>query len=159
MASMNALVADGAWLVYGLAHSLVPVWTVAIASIAASTWTTWLLRRSVRGRDGLWAGAWMTTVATCWAGGALPLALAATVLVTCGPQLVSAFASPSPIGLSAATWWIALVDAAAWGTYGVVLRDGALELYGVVLTTTALVLLLRLRAVAPRLQPRGPVEA
>lgn len=158
LASMNSLVADGAWLAYGLANGVVPVWAVAIPSIAASAWTTWLLRRSIRPMDRAWASGWLAVVVACGAARALPLALAATVLVTCGPQLVAAFASPSPTGLSTATWWLALLDAATWGGYGVVIHNDALDLYAVVLALTAATLLLRFRAVVPDLPTRQGAE-
>jgi hypothetical protein len=53
----------------------------------------------------------------------------------------------SPDGLSHYTWWVAILDASAWGGYGITIHNLALEIYGVVLVSTAVTILLRLRRV------------
>ena len=58
-------------------------------------------------------------------------------------------------GVAAATWWIAIVDAALWGLYGVALGDGPLIGYGVILLVSSVVVLTRL-AVVRRRPPHVP---
>lgn len=150
LASMNALIADGAWLLYGLSAGVPLIWLVAIPSVAASALTVAVLRRAIGPRDIGLAGAWLAVVVACAVGHVLTVALAATVLVTCGPALWSAWTHRRPVGIAAVTWWLAVADAAAWGGYGVAIGDRALELYGVVQLATAVAILVRLRMVAGR---------
>lgn len=150
LASMNALIADGAWLLYGLAAGVVPVWLVAVPSVAASALTVVVLRRTIRARDVVLATAWLAAVTGCALGHVLTVALAATVVVTCGPALWTAYAHRRPAGVAPATWWLAVADAATWGGYGTAIGDRALELYGVVQLATAVAILVRLRVVAGR---------
>jgi hypothetical protein len=146
LAALNACIADGAWLSYGLSAGIVAVWLVSVPALAASAWTVVLLRRTVGLRDLLAAGAWLATVVACAWGGILTVTLWLTVVVCCGPAVWSAFSSRSPVGLSRWTWWLACADAASWGGYGVAIGDRALEMYGIVMLSTAVALLLRVRA-------------
>lgn len=155
LAALNTLISDGAWLCYGLVAAVVPVWLVSIPAIAASALTVALLRRTIGRGDLAVASLWAALVVACAAGGVLTLALAATVLVTCGPALWSAYSHRHPVGLSRSTWWLAIADALAWGSYGVAIGDRALELYGVVQLLTAVAILVRLRAVSARLAPEA----
>lgn len=144
LAAMNALIADGAWLAYGLSARVTAVWLVSVPALAVSSWTVLLIRRVVRARDLALASAWLAAVGACAAAGSLPAALSLTVVVCCGPAVWSAFSSPSPVGVSAWTWWLAVADASSWGAYGLAIGDGALQLYGAVLLATAVAMLLRL---------------
>ncbi|HMC39709.1 MAG TPA: PQ-loop domain-containing transporter [Acidimicrobiales bacterium] len=145
LAALNAFVADVAWLAYGLSAGISSVWLVSIPAAAASMLSIVVLRRTIRPRDLVASGAWLAAVLLGGVTGHLALALAATVLVTCGPSLWAAYATRQPVGVASATWWIAIADAATWGAYGVVIGDVALELYGVVLVVTAVAILVRLR--------------
>jgi hypothetical protein len=53
-------------------------------------------------------------------------------------------------GIAAATWWIAIVDAALWGALGWVTDDAALVGYWAVLTVCAVTVLGRLWWTRPR---------
>ena len=151
LAAMNAFVTDVAWLSYGLAAGVTAVWVVSIPAMLVSGVSAWLLRRTVRPADIAIAGGWGVFVAVSAAAGFLTAVLGVAVLVTCGPSLWTAYTDRCPTGLSAATWWIALLDAATWGGYGLVIHDGALKLYAVVLVLTAVAILLRLAWVRRRL--------
>ncbi|MDE3204812.1 MAG: hypothetical protein KGQ66_11390 [Acidobacteriota bacterium] len=145
LAAMNAGIADLAWLTYGLDRHLPAVWLVSIPALATSTWTVLLLRRAVRRADLALAGLWLAAIALSAVAGILTVALAAGVLVCCGPAVYSAYTSSRPVGLSRWTWWLAVVDAGSWGAYGWVVGDRALELYGVVMLATAAAVLARIR--------------
>lgn len=150
LAAMNALVADGAWLLYGATAGVLAVWLVSMPAVLLSGWTLLLLRRGIGWRDVAVASGWLAAVVVCALAGALPAALSLTVVVCCGPSVWSAFSTRRPIGLSRWTWWLALADATTWGAYGLAIGDRALQMYGVVLLATASAVLLRMRAVGAR---------
>lgn len=160
LAAMNALVADAAWLLYGVTSGVLAVWLVSVPAVLLSGWTVLLLRRTSGRRDLLAASLWLAAVAACAFGGALPAALSLTVVVCCGPAAWSAFSSPRTAGLSRWTWWLAVADALSWGCYGRAIGDGALQMYGIVLLVTAVAVLLRLRWVYERelRDPAGDVD-
>jgi len=83
--------------------------------------------------------------------------LGAGVLVTQGPSVLKALREDDLRGISPATWWISIADAAAWGAYGVAVDSTALVGYGLVLSTSAIVVLGRIwwtgRAVEAELAP------
>ena len=86
------------------------------------------------------AGLWWLHLA-----GYLAAALAVGVLVTQGPQVWRACRERDLSGLSPATWGLSILDAAAWGAYGVAADDAALIGYAVVLSSSAVVVLTRIR--------------
>ena len=155
LAAINANVAAVAWLIYGLMDNLVAVWLVSLLALIPGLMTAFLLRRTLRTPDALIALAWVAvvTMASVSGRGALSFVLAGAVLVTCGPTLWSAYRTARPAGLTSWTWVLALADASTWGLYGVVLGDRALEMYGVVLLSTAVAMLLRLRITSGREAP------
>ena len=77
--------------------------------------------------------------------GLLVAVLAVGVLVTQGPQVLRALRESDLRGLAAATWWLSLLDATTWGAYGLAVGDAALVAYGVVLSTSACIVLTRIR--------------
>ena len=145
VAAMNALVADGAWLLYGVTGRVLAVTIVSVPALLASGWTCFLLRRSIRRTDALLSFFWLVAVAICAWAGVMTVALSLTVVVCCGPAVWSAFRSRHPEGLSRWTWWLAVADAASWGSYGLLIGDRPLEMYGIVMSLTAVTMLLRLR--------------
>jgi uncharacterized protein with PQ loop repeat len=147
LGAANTLIADGAWFAYGLTAHIPPVWLVSIPAVAASAWTVALLRNEITAVNAAVAAAWLSTVLVAAEAGALGAVLTGTVLVTCGPHLVSAFRSREPAGVSRTTWRIAIADALSWGLYGVAIGNVALEGYGLALLATAILMLLRLTTV------------
>jgi glucose uptake protein GlcU len=77
--------------------------------------------------------------------GLLVAVLALGVLVTQGPQVLRALRESDLRGLASATWWLSLLDATTWGAYGLAVGDPALVAYGVVLSTSAGIVLCRIR--------------
>jgi uncharacterized protein with PQ loop repeat len=141
LAAMNALIADSAWLAYGLSAHITVVWLVSIPAVATSAWTVILLRSAVDRLDVAAAVAWLGSVLGAALVGQLGAALAGTVIVTCGPQLSTVLRSSDLVGLSTATWWAAIADALTWGAYGFSIRNVAIESYGIVLLATAVTIL------------------
>lgn len=145
MAAFNQFLSEGAWLGYGLLSSRVSIWLVSAAALLPSGWQALLLSRRSRRTDLLGAAVFGVAIAAAWGVGALGAVLGASVLVTTGPQVVEAIRSDDLRGIAAATWWLAIVDAALWGAYGWVIDDAALIGYWAVLSTCATVVLVRIR--------------
>jgi uncharacterized protein with PQ loop repeat len=145
LSALNSLLTMIAWVSYGLIAGLPLVWVVSAIALVPAVWTALLLRRDVSGRDLTWAGAWLVLQVVAAALGLLVVVLAAGVLVTQGPQVVRAVRESDLTGLAGATWWLSLLDASTWGAYGVAVGDAALVAYGVVLATSAGIVLSRIR--------------
>ena len=144
LGALNSAVSDIAWVLYGLAAALIPVWAVAAVALLPGIATVVLVRRRIARIDLLGAGAWLALILVAAALNSLAVVLAASVLVNQGPQVWTAIRSNRLDGISKTTWYIALADAALWGSYGVALLDVALIGYGVVLLTSAVVILTRI---------------
>ncbi len=153
MTAINIALTEVAWLIYGLVEGLVPVWAVSLPALPLALWTVVLLRRRITGRDLLGAAAWSTVIAVTWVFGVLGVALALSVLVNYGPQVWVAVRSERLEGIAAATWWLAIVDAATWSAYGLAVSDPELLLYGAVLTASAITILVRIRQTRPAVVP------
>lgn len=144
MAAFNQVLSEGAWLGYGLLSSRVSIWLVSAFALFPSGWQAMLLARRSRRADLLGAALFGVAIAAAWGVGALGAVLGASVLVTTGPQVVEAIRSDDLRGIAAATWWIAIADAALWGAFGWVIADAALIGYWAVLSACAAIVLSRI---------------
>jgi len=145
LAALNGLVADVAWLSYGLAAGLAAVWLVSVAAMVPAVWLAVLLRQRIGRRDVALAAAWAAVLVGCALAGVLGAGLAAGVVVTQGPAVGRALRDRDLSGISPATWWVSVADGLSWGAYGLAVHDGALQGYCVVLVTSAALVLGRLR--------------
>jgi uncharacterized protein with PQ loop repeat len=146
MAALNSVVSAVAWLAYGLMADLPVVWASALVAMVPGTWQVVLLRGQVARRDVAGSAVFAGALVVAAILGVLGVALGGAVLVTVGPQVRYALVSDDLSGLAPATYWVALVDAVAWGAYGVAVRDGALVGYFLALSISAVVILSRLAA-------------
>ncbi len=144
LAALNSLLTMIAWVTYGLIAGLPLVWAVSVVALIPGVWTVVLLRRDVSRRDLTWAGAWLAVQVVAAVLGLLVAVLAFGVLVTQGPQVLRALRESDLRGLARATWWLSLLDATTWGAYGLAVGDAALVSYGVVLATSAGIVLGRI---------------
>ena len=151
VAAANAVTSASAWLAYGLVHGLVVVWVVSVAALVPGVWTVTLLRREFGRSDVLAAAAVVSAFLLSAVLGVLGAALALGVLVTAGPQVWRAIRRSDLRGIARATWFVAIADALLWGTYGLVIGDRALLGYGVVLATSAVIVLGRVAWTSRRL--------
>jgi uncharacterized protein with PQ loop repeat len=145
----NNLVSDAFWLPYGLVAGLPPVWFASVVAVPLDLLTIVLVRRRVTPGVVATGTAWAAALAGAWMlGGAagLGVALAASVVVNHGPQVLAALRSDDLSGLHPATWWFSLAEALLWGVYGAALRDPALIAYSAVLASAATVILVRIAA-------------
>ena len=143
-ASLNAVVSALAWIAYGLLEGLPVVWGVSVLALIPCTWQAILVRRNVARRDLAAVGGFVVALLAAGAMGVLGVALAGTVLVTTGPQVRRVLLEPDLSGIAPATWWVALVDAVAWGAYGWAVSDAALIGYFLALLCAAAIVLARL---------------
>lgn len=144
LASINAVVSESAWLVYGWQAGLVPVWAVSVAALVPGIWTVVLLRHQVTRGDVARAALWLVVIVVAGVTGRLGVVLGVSVLVSVGPQVWTAVREDDLRGLSVFTWLIAIADGLTWGLYGWVVDDGALLGYAAVLVSAALVVLVRM---------------
>ena len=155
LSAMNGVIGDVGWVVYGISAGLPAVWAVCAFALIPAIWTVALLRPEVTRNDLLIAGAWALALVVSAVFGAIGVTLAAGVLVTQGPQVWTALRDDDLRGIAPGTWWIAVLDATAWGLYGLGIDDGALMGYGVVLNASAAIVLGRIWWTDRRRDRRG----
>jgi uncharacterized protein with PQ loop repeat len=144
LAVINIALTELAWIVYGLRENLVPVWALSLVAFPAGLWTVYLLRDRITRRDLLGAAVWSAAIVLGTLTGTLALALAFSVVVNYGPQVVTAIRGSRLEGLAPATWYLALADAGLWGAYGLAVGDPALIGYCAALASAAVVILARI---------------
>jgi uncharacterized protein with PQ loop repeat len=159
LSALNSMLTMVAWVSYGLIVGLPLVWVVSVIALVPGIWTVVLLRRDVTRRDLAWAGGWLALQVVAALLGLLVVVLAAGVLVTQGPQVLRAVRETDLTGLAATTWWLSILDAATWGAYGVAVGDAALVAYGVVLSTSAVIVLSRIQITRRYAPVPAPVAA
>jgi MtN3 and saliva related transmembrane protein len=135
---------NAGWLAYGAAQGLLPVLVLSLAYVVGyGTIGVLLLRHGNRsgvagaafaGMAGLVivAGAGWTVLGTV-----LALAVGAQFL----PQVVAAWRGHDLSGLAPGTYVVAAIDGLVWGSYGLVVADLPLVLYGVVMLSVAVLVL------------------
>lgn len=135
---------NAGWLAYGAAQGLLPVLVLSLAYVVGYGAIGVLLLRHGN-RSGV-AGAALAAVAGAaivvvagWTvlGTVLALAVGAQFL----PQVVEAWRGHDLSGLAPGTYVVAAIDGLVWGSYGVVVADVPLVLYGIVMLTVAALVL------------------
>ena len=156
------LTINGAWAAYGIGRGLLPVTVLSLAYVAGYAAIAALLVAGGR-RAGIGTGlaaavalAGLTAVAG-WA--ALGTTLALAVGVQFVPQVVEAWRSDDLSGLAPGTYVVGAIDGAVWGTYGLVVADLPLVLYGVVMSVVAALVLVPRRRWARTAASVVPVAA
>lgn len=144
LAALNSVITAVAWAAYGVTAALPVVAIVSALALLPSAWSAALLLPSARRSDWLGAGVWAGVVLSAAATHRLGFVLAGSVLLTIGPQVIVALRADDLRGIAPATMWIALCDASTWGLYGLTLSDGPLMAYGVILFTSATIVLTRI---------------
>ena len=144
LAAMNGVIGDLAWVVYGISAGLPAVWVVCAFALIPAIWTFALLRPEVRRSNLIVAAVWALALVVSAMFGAIGITLGLGVLVIQGPQVWTALRDDDLRGIAPGAWWISVLDATAWGLYGVGIDDGALMGYGVVLNVAAAIVLGRI---------------
>lgn len=144
VAALNAVTSAVAWTAYGLLQHDPVIWVVSLLALVPCTWQAALLARQTTRRDIATAAAVAGAIVAAGLAGVLGLVLAATVLLTAGPQVRLALSATDLSGIAPQTWRVALLDAATWGAYGWAVADPALIGYFGVLTASAATILVRI---------------
>lgn len=144
LAALNAVSSAVAWMAYGLLQADPVIWIVSVIALIPGVWQVALLRARVSRRDLGLASLFVAALLAAAAAGVLGLALAGSVLVTAGPQVRQALVEDDLSGIAPGTWWVALLDAATWGAYGLAVGDWALIGYFGVLTASSAIILARI---------------
>jgi uncharacterized protein with PQ loop repeat len=136
------------WLAYGWAQGLLPVLVLSIAYVVGyGTIGALLVRHGNRSgllaAGGAAAAGSLLVVMLGWT--ALGTVLALAVGFQFLPQVLLAWRSTDLSGLAPGTYVVAALDGVVWGGYGLVVADGPLMLYGVVMCTVAVAVLVPCR--------------
>ncbi len=137
-------VVNVAWCTYGIARGLVPVAVLSSAYVVGYvTVAVLLVRRGNRRGIGPGALAAVALVGLVLVGGwgALGTVLALAVIPQFLPQVIEAWTADDLTGLAPGTYLIAVVDGVVWGGFGLVAGDRPLMLYGVVMCSVAVAVL------------------
>lgn len=133
-----------AWVSYGLARGLVPVAVLSGAYVLGYAVVAVLLVRGGNRRGigtALLAGVALAGLVVVGGWASLGTVLALAVLPQFLPQVVEAWTADDLTGLAPGTYLIAILDGVVWGGFGAVAGDRPLMLYGVIMCTVAVAIL------------------
>ena len=139
---------NGVWFVYVVAEEIwiaIPSDIVATSSFGLTFFLLW--RRGATVGPGLVTSAITVVVLAAiqirfgWT--AMGTTLAFSYVIQFMPSITTAWRTHTPVGLSPATWTLALAEAFAWSAYGVLIENGPFILFGAGQGLTALLVLLR----------------
>jgi len=133
-------VVNVAWVSYGTASGLVPVAVLSLAYVAGYVAVGALLVRAGNRRGighAALAGAALAALTVAGGWTALGTVLALAVLPQFLPQVVQAWRAEDLTGLAPGTYVLGLLDGVVWGGFGLVAADGPLVLYGLVMCSVA----------------------
>lgn len=133
-----------AWVAYGVARGLVPVAVLSGAYVLGYVIVAVLLVRRGNRRGvgtGMLAAAALAGLVLVGGWAALGTVLALAVLPQFLPQVVEAWRADDLTGLAPGTYLIAILDGVVWGGFGAVAGDRPLMLYGVIMCSVAVAVL------------------
>lgn len=145
-----------AWVAYGVARGLLPVAVLSTAYVAGYVAVGALLVRGGNRRGigtCLLAGAGLVGLTAVGGWVALGTVLALAVAVQFLPQVVEAWTSDDLTGLAPGTYVVCGLDGMVWGGFGLLVGDGPLVLYGVIMCTVAVAVLVPRARWAARQHP------
>jgi len=139
------LVINVAWMVYGVARAIPAVAVLSAAYVVGYGIISFLLvrhgnRRGIGAGAAAVAGLCAVTAVGGWV--VLGTVLALTVGVQFIPQVITAWRSEDLTALAPGTYLVCMLDGLVWGVFGVASADGPLILYGVVMVTVAVLILI-----------------
>lgn len=139
------LVINAAWMVYGVGRAIPAVAVLSAAYVVGYAVIAFLLARHGNRRGiGVAALSSVALAALTVVGGwvVLGTVLALTVGVQFIPQVVTAWRSEDLTALAPGTYLVCMLDGVVWGAFGVASADGPLMLYGVVMVSVAVLVLI-----------------
>jgi len=135
---------NAAWVAYGVARGLLPVAVLSTAYVVGYLLVGVLLVRGGNPKGigtGALVGAGLAGLAAVGGWVALGTVLALAVAVQFLPQVVEAWTSDDLTGLAPGTYVVSGLDGIVWGGFGLLVSDGPLVLYGVIMCTVAVAVL------------------
>ncbi len=147
------LAVNAGWMAFGVARGLVPVAVLSFAYVVGYAAIATLLVRGGNRRGivtALVATGAMAATAAVLGWTVLGTALALTVGAQFVPQVVLAWRSVDLTALSTGTYIVCGLDGVVWGGYGVLTTEAPLVLYGVVMSSVAVLVLVPKRRWALR---------
>ncbi|WP_436794402.1 PQ-loop domain-containing transporter [Actinospongicola halichondriae] len=138
------LAINAGWMAFGVARGLVPVAVLSFAYVVGYAAIAALLVRGGNRRGtvtALGSAVAMVATATLFGWTVLGTALALTVGAQFVPQVVLAWRSIDLTALSTGTYVVCGLDGVVWGSYGVLTREAPLVLYGIVMSSVAVLVL------------------
>lgn len=147
------LTINAGWVAFGVARGLYPVAVLSIAYVIGYAVIAVLLARGGN-RSGVGSGlavaAGMVAVAAAFGWTTLGTGLALMVAAQFVPQVAMAWRSTDLTALSTGTYIVCGLDGMVWGGYGLLHREAPLMLYGAVMFTVAVLVLVPKRRWAAR---------
>lgn len=147
------------WVAYGIGQGLLPVIVLSGAYVVGYVLVAGLLVRggNRRGIPVAVAAAIALTTLTLVAGWlVLGTVLALTVAVQFLPQVIEAWRSDDLTALAPGTYVVCGIDGLVWGGYGALVADVPLVLYGAVMVSVAVAVLVPRRRWSRRMSIHGP---
>lgn len=135
---------NAGWVAYGIGEGLLPVVLLSVAYVVGYALIAALLVAGGNRRGivtALAAGVGLTAVAVVGGWLVLGTVLALTVAVQFLPQVVEAWRSDDLTALAPGTYVVCGIDGLVWGSYGAVVADLPLVLYGSVMLSVAVLVL------------------
>lgn len=147
---------NAAWVAYGLGRGHPPIIVVSVLYLIGYLAIAGLLvaggnRRGVP--TALAATAAFVAIGATAGWTAVGTVLGLVVGVQFIPQIVEAWSGADLAGLAPGTYRISLADGIIWGGFGLIVADGPLVLYGVLMATAAVAVLIPQRRWARQLRP------
>lgn len=134
------------WLVFGLVEGIPVVAITAVVTGVLTLTQFVLVLPNRRPTDVWWVGLWASVLVVAVAVGSLGSVLVISVIVSLGPQVWTAWLSPSVAGISPTRWLLGGGSGLLWGTYGILIGQLTLVGSGGVALCCAAAVLARLAA-------------
>ena len=138
------LTINAGWVAFGVARGLYPVAVLSVAYVVGYAAIAVLLARGGN-RAGIGSGvvvaAGMVAVAAAFGWTTLGTGLALMVAAQFVPQVAMAWRSADLTALSTGTYVVCGLDGMVWGGYGLLHREAPLMLYGAVMLSVAVLVL------------------
>lgn len=149
------LAINAGWIAYGIGRGLLSVTVISVAYVTGYLTIVLLLLRGGNRRgigSGILAGAACVAIAATLGWTVLGTALALSVGVQFVPQVVHAWRSEDLTALSPGTYAVCGLDGIVWGSIGLLHADGPLILYGAIMATVAVLVIVPQRRWAARMR-------
>ncbi|MEI6710656.1 MAG: hypothetical protein WCL17_06750 [Actinomycetota bacterium] len=142
------------WISYGILYSVPAEWESNGAFLILALWVSYLAAKAHKHISHFWWGlAGVTSVtliatlfglhhSTRWIVGLMGDAAPITMYI---PQLRKVFSGSDLTGVSIGSYWLVVITAVCWFTYGILLHQPAIYLPALVLVPASLIIIVRVK--------------